>query len=326
MKKIACLLYAFLFMVGAMGCRANAQDGFSSSQNQSSSQNSVEEMPLPVPEKKSKAAYIHISFDDVQTCFANLNGEVYESVWQEPFFGWLKSLHIAYGARFSLYTYTSVLRGVSDKYANEFSAASTWLKFGFHADTSGHNLSGISYETGKSYWNEFVGEVIRVTGGTDTLDRLPRLEYFSGSNAGLLGMRDATCGAVGFLSADDSRNSYYFDEQTTEYLYTNDELKDQTNGLLFLSTDVRGDWFADNFSTANAYRKPLKATVYEELAYRERTSAFDGAWQSVIFFTHEWQVYSAKTLNSKKAWVEQACEYAKDYELPFIYPQERVLA
>ena len=324
MKKLACLLCAFAVFTGATGCRAGAMDGFSSTQNQSSSQSSQTETPASEP--KSKAAYIHISFDDVQACFANLHGGVYESVWQEPFFGWLKSLHIAYGARFSLYTYTSVLRGVSDKYANEFRATADWLKFGFHADTSGHNLSGISYETGKSYWNDFVTEVIRVTGGTDTLDRVPRLEYFSGSNAGLLGMRDATYGALGFLSADDSRTSYYFDEQTTEYLYTNDTFKDEQNGLLFLSTDIRGDWFADNFSTTNAYRKPLKTEVYDELAYRERTSAFDGAWKSVIFFMHEWQLYNGETLNSKKAWVEQACEYAKDYELPFIYPQERVLA
>lgn len=335
MKKGLAILCAVLMLLGVAGCNgredcgempSGVQSGVQSdtqsdvqSDVQSDTQSGAEQTPV----RKSKAEYMHISFDDTQTCFRNLAVNGYESVWEEPFFAWLFQLRERYGARFSLYTYTSVLQGVGEKYAKEFQEASEWLKMGFHADTSGHNLSEISYQTGKAYWNAFVAQVARVTGGVDNLDRLPRLEFFSGSKDALLGMRDGDCGAVGFLSADDSRNSYYFTEQETEYLYTRDCFTDGENGLVFFATDIRGDWFSGNFSTQNAYRKPLKATVRDELVYRERTGAFDEAWKSVIFFTHEWQVYDGQSVNVKGAWAEQACDYAREFEIPFDYPQNR---
>ena len=48
---------------------------------------------------------IHISFDDVASCISNLSKNSYASLFDEPFFGWLKNLHDTYGAKFSLYIY-----------------------------------------------------------------------------------------------------------------------------------------------------------------------------------------------------------------------------
>ncbi len=284
----------------------------------------------PQEEPKSKASYLHISFDDVQTCWSTLATNEYLSLWDEPFFAWLKSLHEEYGAKFSLYTYTNVLQGVKAGYASEFCASSDWLKIGFHADKSGHNLNEISYETGKGYWNAFVQEVGRITSDntqTDelkSLDRMPRLEFFSGSKNGLLGMRDASFGALGFLSADDNRSSYYFDGETVEYLYENDTKKDEETRLTFLSTDLRGDWFANGFSSKYTYRKPTQKSVYDELVSREKSSDFDKAWKSVVVFTHEWQVYQNGGINGRSAWITDACRYANEYEIEFAYPQEKI--
>ena len=326
MKKIIAYFLCFLSLFFC-ACSVNAENSSHSSNGSTVSENSQESQSQNGEQEtdgKSKADYIHVSFDDVRVCFENLAQKRYACLWDEPFFAWLKTLHEDYGVKFSLFTYSDVLRLMDNRYAPTFSAVSEWLKIGFHADTSGHNLSDISYEKGKSYWTDFVGELQRITGGADNFDRMPRLEFFSGSKDGLCGMRDAEYGALGFLSADDNRAAYYLDELTLEYLYTNDKSKDEVNGLTFFATDVRGDWFAENFTSTNAYRKPIKNTVYEELSYRERTAAFDGAWKSIIFFTHEWQIYDGQALNENTAWVTDVCRYAQGYEIAFAYPQDKI--
>ena len=70
------------------------------------------------------SSFMHISFDDVANCFKNLKNKSYDSLFDEPFFGWLRTLHNEYGAKFSLYAYYSDLRGVPSTYAAEFADAS----------------------------------------------------------------------------------------------------------------------------------------------------------------------------------------------------------
>ena len=69
---------------------------------------------------QSNIDYIHISFDDVSTSFNNLSNNNYSSLFDEQFFKELKSLHKEYGAKFSLYTYNSVLNNVPSAYLNDF--------------------------------------------------------------------------------------------------------------------------------------------------------------------------------------------------------------
>ncbi|MBE7084969.1 MAG: hypothetical protein E7368_02815 [Clostridiales bacterium] len=282
-----------------------------------------EEITPPKEEPKEDNRYIHLSFDDVTTCFSNLSTHTYPSLFDEPFFAKLQDLHEEDDAVFSLYTYNTTLAQTPDCYAEEFSANADWLKLGFHSNTQGYSLANESYENGKTYWNTFVRETTRVCGSTASIDRIPRLEYFSGSKPALLGMRDATCGALGFLSADDSRNAYYLGETTLSYLYDNDTYIDEENNLRFLATDIRGDWWF-NFSTNNQYKKPTKTTVKEELEYRFTLPEYEIPMQSVIIFTHEWLVYNGTALNEKFNVVSDACIFAKEQEIPFAFPQEKV--
>ena len=275
------------------------------------------------PEEPMGTQYIHLSFDDVSLCFKNLSTGEYTCLFDEPFFARLKELHEEYGARFSLYTYNDVLNGVPNSFANQFATSSDWLKIGFHSNASGLSLANASYEQGMEYWNIFVANVERICGTTDSLDRLPRLEYFAGSQQALLGMRDANLGALGFLSADDNRLSYYFDDSIMTYLYDNDYIKDESNDLIFLSTDLRADWFY-SFSTSNVYKKPFKSNVKEELEYRNASAAFEKSFESLIIFTHEWLVYNGNSINSKFDSVTQACEFAKEKGIAFDYAQSKV--
>jgi hypothetical protein len=63
---------------------------------------------------------------------------------------------------------------------------------------------------------------------------MPRLHTFGGSLTAMLGMRDGNVGALGFLSADDSRNSYAFTSDITSYMYYNDHFSDNKNKLTFV--------------------------------------------------------------------------------------------
>ncbi|MBQ8762327.1 MAG: collagen-like protein [Clostridia bacterium] len=267
--------------------------------------------------------FMHISFDDVTICFNNLKNNSYTSLYDEPFFNWLKTLHDTYGAKFSLYAYNSSLTSVPNTYAEEFFEAKDWLKIGLHATDSSSNFGSSTYEQGKTAWNTFVDNVTRITGTYLSVDRMPRLHTFAGSEEALKGMRDANYGAIGFLSADDARNSYYFDDETTTYLYSNDHITDYKNGLTFVATDLRTDWFAGT-SASNEYREPTKDNVYDELVERYTNVEFANSVSSYILFGHEWQFYNGTTLTETgKKYFEDACKFANEYNINFDYSQNK---
>ncbi|WP_296025151.1 hypothetical protein [uncultured Treponema sp.] len=83
---------------------------------------------------------IHFSVDDVINCFENLtrNEKKYTSAFDEPFFAYIKSLHEKYDAKVSLYCFYEKegfsLAECTERFADDFKASSSWLKFGFHSE------------------------------------------------------------------------------------------------------------------------------------------------------------------------------------------------
>lgn len=269
--------------------------------------------------------YMHISFDDITYCIQNLINNTYTSLFKEPFFTWLKGLHDSYGAKFSLYVYNiNNLSHIPATYKQEFLDNSNWLKFGLHSTTSNSTYENSSATEGATDWNTFITQVIRFTGSTNSIDRIPRLNYFAGNKACLVAMRDCNCGALGFLSADDSRTPYFLDDAKKTYLQTHDNIIDLETGLIFYHTDMRGDWFLPSFSSGNTYDRPTKNNVYDELAYRYTLSKYSDTFKSFIYFCHEWQFYTGTSLNEYKKWTEDACKFAHDYNIRFDYPQNRI--
>ncbi len=273
----------------------------------------------------ASSTYMHISFDDVEKCLSNLQNKTYSSMWEEPFFAWLKNLHDTTGAKFSLYAYNSALTSLTKTdYADEFYAAKDWLKIGLHAANSSGVYTTATYEQGKNDWNSFVNNVIRITGSYLSVDRMPRLHTFAGSEEALKGMRDANYGALGFLSADDSRTSYYFTDNIKTYLYDNNHITDNKNGLVFVATDMRADWFNSSFSSSNNYKAPTKDNVYDELVYRYTTASYANSVKSYIFFGHEWDMYNGTSITTSIAKrYEDACKFANDYGIDFDYSENR---
>ena len=269
--------------------------------------------------------FIHISFDDVEHCTKNLINNTYQSLYDEPFFGWLKSLHETYNAKFSLYVYNiSHLIDVPNTYKNEFLKAREWLKFGLHSTTNSSTYITATYEQGRTDWNSFVEQIIRITGTHETVDRIPRLNYFKGTKEALQGMRDCQCGALGFLCTDNISSSYYLSTEQENFLNTHDHIIDFENGLIFYKTDFRGDWFKAGFSSNYAYDKPTETNVYNELVKRLSIAKYGDTFKSYIWFCHEWQIYNGIELNLDKIWVEDTCRFSKDYNIPCDFPQNRI--
>ena len=169
-------------------------------------------------ENKPKTSFLHISFDDVEYCIKNLSTGTLNSLFDDPLIGLLKNLHNHYGCAFSLYVYNLVSSGFLNmpiKYRQEFIENSSWLKVGFHVYDGGQ-IGDMSKATALSNYNDFVAAAFNLCGGINSIDRMPRLNNYSGGLAACQGLRDANCGIVGLLTADDSRTSYYLSQEQAE--------------------------------------------------------------------------------------------------------------
>ena len=276
--------------------------------------------------EKNKNSFLHFSFDDVSLCLINLSNSNFDSIFDEPFFNMLKGFHDRYNTVFSLYVWNiSELSNIPAKYKKEFTDNSDWLKFGFHALTSG-SLADASYETALNEYNSFVNTIYEKCGGINSIDRMPRLNYFGGSLDACRALCDAKCGCIGFLNTDDSRNAYYLNSDVLSYLRNHSKYSDINNGIQFMSTVMRLDWFVSGFSSSYTYNKPVKDNPYDELVYRYNDPAFADLYHNLIVFTHEWQTYNSDytLINDMVDRIEQVCKFGYDYNYDNDYPQNRV--
>ena len=271
--------------------------------------------PVSIPTKQAQEYpeddySIHISFDDVVASITNLSTNTYESLFDEPFFGWLQDLHREYGAKFSLYVYNlSKLSAVPDTYKEEFFDARHWLKFGLHAKTPGHNYASDTYDNAQKDWNTLVTNIIRITGSHQSIDRIPRLHNFAGNLESVKGMRDAKCGALGFLGADDKRLSYHLTEEQNSILINKSKFEDTENGLTIYRTNYRGEFL-------NAVDG-----MYEKMESFLSNYSYADCFRPFVWFTHESYIYKNSELTDYSKNVEDVCRFAYDLNIPFVYPQ-----
>lgn len=193
--------------------------------------------------------YIHFSFDDVYQCIQDItiHQNEYTSVFENPFFAWLKEMHDRYGAVFSLYTFNYFstmpeydISNIPAKYAEELAGNSEWLKFGFHAsDDKKKYLSDEPEQIRKDY-AKFMEAAMKATGGcVDSIDRVIRMGFCAGTRANMRALKVCETGIQGYLTADndEKRKSYYFDEEQTAEVYHKGEFWD--DGFLYLRSILR---------------------------------------------------------------------------------------
>lgn len=236
----------------------------------------------------SASQTIHFSVDDVIGCFENLtrNEKKYNSVFDEPFFAYIKSLHEKYNAKVSLYCFYEKegfsLDECTERFADDFKASSGWLKFGFHAAKPGafKNFAG---EGGRSVYKMFVSQIERITGTSDCITKTVRLDYFSGDKKFIEAISDKSSknGIRQLLCADSSsRDSYYLDSVQKSELNKNEKLF--ADNLVFAKTDFR-------FDDVKNFRRLFNENRDE---------------REVVVFTHEWLLEPAKRKNVFKYFLQ----------------------
>jgi len=255
--------------------------------------------------------YVHISIDDVTNSLLRLKNTEYTSLYDEPFFAWLSTLHDTYGAKFSLYTSVNVLEHVPDTYKDDFAEAKDWIKIGLHAEESASSYADVNltHDYGRTIWKQFAENVFRITGTYQSIDRMPKLEGSAGSKEVLLGMKDAVSdsgykyGAIGCLADKIQANG--------QTLFTDDFYID--DGFVFVSIDiVFGGLDAD----------PVK---------RQEQYGAAASMHSCIALLHEGQVYDENgfiadangNMEFLKSQVEELCKFANEKGIKFNYPQTR---
>lgn len=267
--------------------------------------------------------FIHLSFDDVEKSFKNLNNNNFASLSEEPFFGMLFNLNAYYDIKVSLYVYGDALDDFTDKYQSEFFEARDWLKIGYHAPSSDKNLKNYSRSDAKAEYQKFIDNVMRIAGTLEIVDNMPRLQSFQGSEQALLGMKDSSGGGLkGFLSSDDSRNSYYLSRLTNSLIFSSDKnFYDKQTELYFVKTDIRLDWFNSEFKIEYDYQKPQYSDVYSELNYRfcEKTEID----KAIIVFAHEWDIYDGINVKPEKlSQIKEVCRFATENDIKFSFPEK----
>lgn len=188
-------------------------------------------------DKSKRNKFMHVSIDDTTTVFTDLaaNKLTYKSIFENPNLAFYKELHDTYGSVISLYCYLDPLsKNYSDLigYTTEFKKNSNWLKFGLHSPTETTTYINRTYDEAKTDWDTFVSYVVDFTGTIDSIDRFPRLHYYAGNLGACKGFRDAKLGALGFLAADDTRNSYYLAELNDNKLIKKYKLKFESGEII----------------------------------------------------------------------------------------------
>ena len=154
-----------------------------------------------IPGKRA-AFYI----DDVIWIFRELAAQKPKSCWSHRFLGHLKEAHEKYGLKVQLNVFYRddfyygaktaefTLRNMPDKWRDEFQAAKSWLKFGFHSlqEFPDYPWINASYDDVKYTWQITRGEVERFAGpGTFALAVTPH--WGPMSKEGCIALKD--CGA-----------------------------------------------------------------------------------------------------------------------------------
>ena len=249
----------------------------------------------------------HISFDDVEHCFTNIQNNNYNSIFDEPFLNKLKDLHDRYNACFSLYVYTENFNSLTKtQYKEEFKNCANWLKIGYHAINESTNFSDDNYLSAKTKYNTFVDNVIRICGTNRIIDRVPRFSNYVAPSQMINGVIDAKCGVIGLLDAEDDRLSYNHNQNIVDYLKEQYEYFDNISQLFFIRTNIR----IENESNLT--------TALENILNTSKSTN-----RNIEIFTHEWYMYNGTTLTNIEK-LETICNWLKNNNIPYNFVENKL--
>jgi hypothetical protein len=254
-------------------------------------------------------SYMHISIDDVINTLEDITKNQYKSIFHQPILAFLKNLHNEYGTVFSLYCFYEKdawnLSQMTDKFIDEFTKASDWLKLSFHGKnySSRYDDESIKPEQALEDCKQAINEIIRFAGEA-SIDTIPRIHFCSGKIKSAQKWRDYML--KGFLGADDDRkDNLYLDEVQRQELIKYGDWYDVKENLYNLKTHIRLEFVKD---------------PYFELEQINTNTEFIDQQKKFIIFTHE-QYLNKKEMQAK---LLQVCSWANKNNVIFDYPQNHI--
>ena len=274
--------------------------------------------------------FLHFSFDDTIYTLKDIKDKGYSSIFDQPFFAVLKSLHDKFGAVFSCYCFLDYkedgeivfsLEDFNEPKVGELKENSSWLKFGLHSKDGETNYASGTQENAKTDYDRFINQIVRITGSVESIDLCPRLQNFAGNLITCQTMRDASCGIIGLLSADysetggepntDISQGYYLTDPATKFIAKKGKWFDLENQLWFFPSNLR----LDNTVSANITTYMDKFLTIEKW----------GRASIIVMYAHENQMFKNGSLNedyTKR--FENCCQWAVDNGYSFDFPMNKI--
>lgn len=302
LKKFCSCLFILCFTIGVIviisisGKYSNSsiyKDG-----NKSAVRHDSYENEYNGPETK----IFHLSFDDVSDIFIDLtkHEDEYNSIFDNDTLAWMKEIHETYGVVISCYVFYQSddfsLDGCTTKFSAEFEENMDWLRFGFHS-VDANTVYGIEENsTIVEDYHRTVKCLKDICGGSTNVIRLH--SYQGTQNEVVELMADEIEPVTALLSADDKRQSYYLDEDSSSYIYCHDEYTDTVTGMRFISTDIRMELVESIDKKINEFS----------------SESWNNQLDYLVVFTHEWALDS-----EIKKKIKEICKYAYGNGYQFVF-------
>lgn len=244
--------------------------------------------------KSGVEKHAHISIDDVVKCYQRLvrDSATYKSIFDDPFFSYLKNLHDGYGCSVTLYSFLRndsdfTIQQVPTKFKKDFETNRDWLKIGFHGvKPLSHRPTNRSFaEFTRAY--KLFNSAVGMFAGEGSIAKTLRLDFYytTKQEANFLKQN----GVSTLLSADDDRISYSLPFKMNRHIIRNNSIR--YDSIKYLRTSIR----IENIDVP--YINIVKNRMIDTL----------------VVFTHEWKL---NRINRYK--LERTVEILKDCDYTFI--------
>lgn len=177
-----------------------------------------------------------------------LNAENYNSIFENPYLGKLKSIHETYGTKvhFNLFYESEQgdfnLSQMPDKFKAEWKAQRHWMRLSFHAyrEFPDEPYLHADYETVRKDCELIQNEIKRFA-GEELLGPVTTVHWGAVNVHGARAMRDCGYkGQLGYFNVDDSQYpvSYYLNEDERRHMKKRFIWKDEREGIIFIRSSI----------------------------------------------------------------------------------------
>lgn len=210
----------------------------------------------------------------------SLNASKYNSIFENPYLGFLKEVHETYGTKIHINIYYQTegfnLSQMTDKFKSEWIQNSDWLRLSFHALANDPDKPYIKsgYEEVKRDC-EMVKDEIRRFAGEELLGPVTTLHWGEATAEGCQALKESGYTALaGYFNFEEGIPvvSYYLDNEKTQHLSDRFIWRDNQQGLIFKKLSiVLNSWKLDEIvPLLTELKKDPKKSEFVDLMIHEQ--------------------------------------------------------